>query len=60
VLAVAEDGPPQLLPDCHMVAPVVNDEGIRNEESERAAIYLCAPPVEGWTSVWPRLRHLSS
>jgi hypothetical protein len=60
VVTVAEDGPPQMLPDCHLVAPVANDEGVRNEESERAAIYLCSPPASGWATVWSRLRHLSS
>ena len=60
VVAVAEDGPPRLLPGCRLVAPVTNDEGVRNEESERAAIYLCAPPASGWALVWPQLRHLSS
>lgn len=60
VVAVAEDGPPRALTRCRMVTPVRNDEGVRNEETERAAIYLCAPPPSGWGAVWPTIRHLSS
>jgi hypothetical protein len=60
VVAVAEDGPPRTLADCRQVTPVRNDEGIRNEESDRAAIYVCAPPAQGWAAAWPSIRHLSS
>jgi 4-amino-4-deoxy-L-arabinose transferase-like glycosyltransferase len=60
VVAVTEGGPPRELPDCRLVAPVTNDEGVRNEESEFASIYICSPPPGGWASVWPRMRHLSS
>ncbi len=60
VVAVAEGGPPEELPGCRLVQPVRNDEGVRNEESEYAAIYVCAAPVGGWASVWPRIRHLNN
>ncbi len=60
VIAVAEDGPPPLLTGCRIVAPVRNEAGIDNEETERAAIYLCRPPAPGWAAVWPRLRHLAN
>ena len=60
VVAVAEDGPPATLPGCRPVTRVRNDEGVRNEESDRAAIYLCRPPDHGWVVAWPRIRHLSN
>ena len=60
VVAVAEDGPPAELPACRLVRPVRNDEGVHTEESDHAAIYICAPPPQGWAAVWPRIRHLSN
>ncbi|MGZ4626751.1 MAG: glycosyltransferase family 39 protein [Kineosporiaceae bacterium] len=60
VVAVAEDGPPAVLPGCRLVGPVRNDEGVRNEESTSAAVYVCGAPVQGWAAVWPRVRHLSN
>jgi hypothetical protein len=39
---------------------VRNDEGVRNEEAARAAIYTCLPPVHGWAAVWPRIRRLAN
>jgi hypothetical protein len=58
VVAVAEDGPPAVLPRCRLVGPVRNDEGVRNEESTQAAIYVCGPPAHGWAAAWLRIRHL--
>jgi hypothetical protein len=34
--------------------------GVHNEESESAAIYVCAGPIGGWKAAWPRLSHLSA
>ena len=60
VVAVAEGGAPQELPDCRFVERVRNDEGVENEEAENAAIYVCRPPAQGWAAVWPQIRHLAN
>jgi hypothetical protein len=60
VVAVSEDGPPPLLRSCRRISRVHNGEGVSNEESQRAAIYLCEAPAQGWTAAWPHLEHLSS
>lgn len=60
VLAIAEDGPPAQLSACRLIAPVRPTDGVRNEETDRAAIYLCRSPAQGWAAAWPRIRHLAN
>jgi len=33
---------------------------VANEETERAAIFICEAPIGEWAAAWPRLVHLSS
>jgi Dolichyl-phosphate-mannose-protein mannosyltransferase len=59
VVVVWEDGPPTgLFSGCRLVGPVLGP--VRNEETTRAAVYMCAGPANNWGREWPRLRHLSS
>jgi hypothetical protein len=60
VVAVSEDGAPGLLRHCRRGAAIHNREGVSNEESQYAAIYVCEAPAQGWRAAWPRIRHLSS
>jgi len=60
VVAVSEDGPPALLVGCALVSDVHNRDGIDNEESTSAAIYLCRAPAAGWAAAWPTILHLDS
>jgi 4-amino-4-deoxy-L-arabinose transferase-like glycosyltransferase len=60
VVAVFEGGPPAALTGCRLTTRVRNDEGVPNEESTYAAVYVCRPPARGWAAVWPAVRHLSS
>ena len=56
---VWEDGAPTpSFTGCRLVGPVVGP--VSNEETSRAAVYVCAGPVGGWARDWPRLVHLSS
>ncbi len=43
---------------CITAARVRNDAGISNEE-ERAPIEICSEPRLPWSTLWPKLRHLS-
>jgi len=59
VVVVWEDGSPdRRFTGCHLTAKV--DTGVSNEETDRAAVYVCAGPVGGWRASWPRLTHLSA
>ena len=60
VIAISEGGPPRLLRQCQRVAAVHNRDGVSNEETENAAIYVCEAPAQGWAAAWPHLRHLDS
>ena len=60
VVSVSEDGPPPLLRSCRRVSAIHNSDGVSNEESENAAIYVCRSPAQGWRAAWPRIKHLSS
>ncbi len=60
VIAVWEGGAPSQLRRCHRVAAVHNRDGVSNEETENAAIYVCEAPAQGWRAAWPHLRHLDS
>ena len=60
VIAISEGGPPRLLKQCQRVAAVHNRDGVANEETENAAIYVCEAPAQGWAAAWPHLRHLDS
>jgi hypothetical protein len=60
VVAVWEDGPPPLLRNCRRISRIRNGQGVSNEERQRAAIYVCEAPAQGWAAAWPHLKHLSS
>jgi hypothetical protein len=60
VVAVSEDGPPALLGRCSFFARVHNRHDIDNEESARAAIYVCRAPAQGWAAAWPQIVHLDN
>ncbi len=60
VVAVSEDGAPTQLSDCVFFTRVHNDARIDNEESTRAAIYVCRAPAQGWAAAWPRIVHLDN
>jgi hypothetical protein len=42
------------------VTAIRNSDGVSNEESQDAAIYVCRSPAQGWRAAWPRIKHLSS
>jgi 4-amino-4-deoxy-L-arabinose transferase-like glycosyltransferase len=59
VVVVWEGGPPDgRFTGCRRTARVTAP--VRNEESDRASVYVCDGPVDGWAAAWPRLAHLSS
>jgi hypothetical protein len=59
VVVVWEDNHPDTdFTGCHLVATI--HDVVTNEESQRAAIYLCASPIGGWATAWPHLQHLSN
>ena len=59
VVVIWEDSTPDLFfADCHKFAVVSGP--VSNEESDRAAVYVCASPDGGWGQAWTQLRHLSS
>jgi hypothetical protein len=59
VVVVWEDGAPTgFFTGCRPVGPVVGP--VTNEETSRAAVYVCAGPIGGWARDWRRLVHLSS
>jgi 4-amino-4-deoxy-L-arabinose transferase-like glycosyltransferase len=59
VVVVWEDGPPdRRFSGCRRTARVTAP--VSNEESDRASVYVCDGPVDGWAAAWPRLAHLSS
>ncbi len=59
VVVVWEDTTPdRFFTDCHKFADVTGP--VSNEESDRAAVYVCAGPNGGWAHAWAQLRHLSS
>ena len=61
VVVVWEDGAPDpaVFRGCGAGDPVRT--GVRDEESTRAAVYVCAGGVAGgWAQAWPRLTFLSS
>ncbi len=39
------------------IAPITLPGGIRNEESQGAAIFVCQRPRGSWAQLWPELRH---
>jgi hypothetical protein len=60
VVAVSEEDPPPQLRGCRRVTAIQNSDGVSNEETQNAAIYLCRSPAQGWHAAWPRIKHLSS
>jgi hypothetical protein len=58
VLVWEDDHPDTAFTGCHLFATI--HDVVTNEESQRAAIYLCASPIGGWTTAWPHLQHLSN
>jgi Dolichyl-phosphate-mannose-protein mannosyltransferase len=59
VVVVWEDGPPtEFFNDCNEFAKITAP--VSNEESDRAAVYVCSGPIGGWAAAWPRLAFLSS
>jgi hypothetical protein len=37
---------------CRLAAKVSNREGIENEETSHANIFICGPPQKGWSEFW--------
>jgi Dolichyl-phosphate-mannose-protein mannosyltransferase len=59
IVVVWEDGTPdRFFTDCQPHGRVRGE--VTNEETERAAVFVCAAPIGGWAAAWPRLVHLSS
>lgn len=59
VVVVWEDGPPtEYFTGCRRFSRI--SAPVSNEESDRAAVFVCAAPIGGWDVAWPRLSHLSS
>jgi len=59
VVVVWEDGAPtEFFRDCRDLGRVTAP--VSNEESDRASVYVCAGPVDGWAAAWPRLVFLSN
>lgn len=59
VVVVWEDGTPdRIFTGCRPRGRVRGE--VDNEETERAAIFVCEAPIGGWAAAWPRLVHLSS
>jgi 4-amino-4-deoxy-L-arabinose transferase-like glycosyltransferase len=59
VVVIWEDGPPsEFFSDCSEYAKITAP--VSNEESDRAAVYVCGAPIGGWALAWPRLVHLSN
>ncbi|MDE9367563.1 glycosyltransferase family 39 protein [Luteipulveratus sp. YIM 133132] len=60
VVGVFQGRPPAPLRDCRRYADVPDHDGVANEESTEAAIYLCRAPAQGWARSWPAFRYLAS
>jgi 4-amino-4-deoxy-L-arabinose transferase-like glycosyltransferase len=59
VVVIWEDGAPdRFFAGCQPRGRIRGE--VANEETERAAIFLCQAPIGGWAAAWPRLVHLSS
>jgi 4-amino-4-deoxy-L-arabinose transferase-like glycosyltransferase len=59
IVVVWEDGTPnRFFTDCQPHGRVRGE--VTNEETQRAAVFVCAAPIGGWAAAWPRLVHLSS
>jgi 4-amino-4-deoxy-L-arabinose transferase-like glycosyltransferase len=59
VVVVWEDGPPDgSFTGCRKFSRV--RASVPNEESDRAAVFVCSSPIGGWKTAWTSLVHLSS
>jgi hypothetical protein len=56
VVVVYFEDPSDLFTGCSRAATLHNDVGIENEE-EGHGVWVCAGPVDGWSSDWGRLSH---